>query len=216
MNLLNMNTAFVCVCVCKTERVCVAQGHVVKTPTVPPFHLPHTICQSFLVFNAEEIHHTLKWSEHDKGSFSVATWGSSEVLWGTHDVTRCNRLSVIQDRVAEAASRCHRHYSNWMSCCPYSSLQSCLLLSLALFLFFFPWQPTSELYKEISTKLTTEAFFLFSKRDCFVQRTALWQPCFIFLYKPIFCFSLPAQVALQSPYSCWFLFFLSTFETLFH
>lgn len=32
--------------------VCVAQGHLVKTPTVSPSHLPHAICQSFLLSNS--------------------------------------------------------------------------------------------------------------------------------------------------------------------
>lgn len=38
--------------------VCVAQGHVVKTPTVPASYLPLTVCQSFLLSNTGETHYT--------------------------------------------------------------------------------------------------------------------------------------------------------------
>lgn len=45
-------------CVCMSVIMCVVQGEMVKTPTVPPFNLPHTICQSFLLSNTEGIHIT--------------------------------------------------------------------------------------------------------------------------------------------------------------
>lgn len=103
---------FACAC------VCVAQGHVVKTPAVPPSHLPHTICQFFLLSNVEGTHYTFTHkrtlthsseANMTKVDSRKATWWFSEVLQGImmkHVATSCH--TAMQNRVAKVASWCRR------------------------------------------------------------------------------------------------------------
>lgn len=141
-------------CVFELESVFVAQRHMVETPTVPPFHLPLTVCQSFLLKKAIIRSHTLVWSKHDKGKVSAAASGFMEVLMGTGDVTRCNFLSN--------RTEWSKQPPNWMSYCLFSVLSPASSLA-------FSSSSTSE---KKSWQISPLRRFL---RGYSLQRRALWQ-----------------------------------------
>lgn len=129
----------------------------------------------------------------------------------TRGATSCH--TVMQNRVAKVVSWCHRHL-NLIECLAVSTpVFSRVSRSLALFLFF-------ALYSRHMNS-TMETLYNSPLRRWYYFCGTIWfkgyhcdrvNTCFIFLYKRIFCSSLPFRVTLQA---LWSLSFLSSFCPLF-
>lgn len=204
-------TMYLCMCVCMSVIMCVVQGEMVKTPTVPPFNLPHTICQSFLLSNTEGIHITTHTHAHIHTGLKQ-TWlrlilrSHMRVPWSPlwdPDVTHCNLLSYSH---AEQSGRSGLPVPlslqlNWMSWCLYSSSSS-VSCSLALFLDSRHLNSQWNHYKIHSWGIFWGAFF-FPPNNNIVREST---PASSFCTNQSFSSSFSPWVALQALWSCLSLF----------
>lgn len=194
--------------------VCVAQGHVVKTPTVSASYLPLTVCQSFLLSNTGEAHsHTLTHSSEA----NMTKVDSLKLHDGPLKSSRGSWWNILQLPVIQPC------WTEWPKGPPGATATETKLNVLLSVLQFSVVSVARSLARSLSLlrplqmNSTMKSLHNSPLRRCYhIYGEILWQIivtvniCFIFLYKPIFCSSLPSQVALQALWSC-----LSSFCPLF-